>query len=78
MLIFDEFVEVETFRIIEELGPEWEIVESAPQEAAFLLESCAEKGIRYVALNPSTKFTRAQERSELIPIQSFVDYLCDK
>ncbi len=79
VLVFDAFVDVEAFRIIEELGPEWEIVEHAPQEAAFLLERCREKGVRYVALNPPTKLTRAdshaQEGSELVPIRRFVDYL---
>lgn len=75
VLVFDEFVVIEAFRIIEELGSEWEIVEYAPQEAAFLLESCAEKDMRYVALNPPTKLTRAQDPSELVPIRSFLDYL---
>ena len=75
VLVFDEFVLKEAFRIIEELGPEWEVVEYAPQEAASLLKSCAEKDMRYVALNSPTKLTRAQEPSELIPIRSFEDYL---
>ena len=75
VLVFDEFVVMEAFRIIEKLGPEWEVVEHDPQEAASLLESCAEKGMRYVALNPPTKLTRAQESSELVPIRSFVAYL---
>lgn len=75
VLVFDGFVDVETFRIIEELGSQWEVVEHDPQEAALLLESCAEKGIGYVALNPLTKLTRTQEHSELSPLQSFVGYL---
>lgn len=75
VLVFDEFVGVEAFRIIEELGTEWEVIEHSPQEAACLLERCAEKGIRYVALNPATKLTRAQDPSGLVPIGSFTDYL---
>ena len=75
MLVFDEFVLIEAFRIIEELAPEWEVVEYAPQEAASLLESCTEKGIRYGAVNAPTKLTRAQDPSELVPIRSFLDYL---
>ena len=75
VLVFDELVAIEAFRIIEELGSEWEVVERTPQEATFLLESCAEKGIRYVSVNAPTKLTRTQVDSELVPIWSFVDHL---
>lgn len=78
VLLFDDPLAAKTFLIIEELGPEWQTVESTAPEAAKLLEICAWGGARYIALNPPSALTRGEEESKLVPIRTFVDRLLAK
>jgi hypothetical protein len=77
VLVFEEEEEAAAFLILEDLGPQWEVLEKAEREAADLLLICASGGIRYVALNPPSVLTRRHEGHPLIPIRAFVDGLTE-
>jgi hypothetical protein len=77
VLAFEQATAAEAFRIIEGLGPEWEIV-GALQEVAGLLRSAARGEVRYVALDPPSALTRGDEEPRLVPIMTFVDHLMGK
>ncbi len=79
VFVFDESVAAEAFLIIEnladDLGPGWEVIQYAPQTTAELLEACADEGVGYVVLNPSSALTRGDEESQPIPIGHFIGNL---
>jgi hypothetical protein len=68
VLVFKEAATAEAFRILEGLGPEWEVLEEDNREAADLLLTCTAGSVRYVALNPPSALTRGHEDHPLIPI----------
>ena len=67
----------EAFRIIEGLGPEWEVIGTL-QEVMGLLRSAAWGELRYVALDPPSALRRGHEEPRLVPIKAFVDHLMGK
>ncbi len=77
MLAFEEAESAEAFRIIEGLGPEWEVL-GALQEVTSLLRSAARGEVRYVALDPPSALRRGEEEPRLVPIMAFVDHLMGK
>lgn len=74
VLLFEDAA-AEAFRILEGLGPEWEILKKDRQGASDLLVSCAVGGVRYVALNPPSALIRGNEESTLVPIGGFIEHL---
>ena len=77
VLAFEEAEAAEAFRIIEDLGPEWEVL-GALQEVTSLLRSAAQGEVRYVALDPPSALRREEEELRLVPIMAFVDHLMGK
>jgi hypothetical protein len=78
VLVFNEAAAAEAFRILEDLGPEWEVLEEDNRETSGLLLTCAAEGVKYVALNSPSALTRGHEDHQLIPIQAFVDGLTER
>jgi hypothetical protein len=74
VLAFEEAEAAEAFRIIEGLGPEWEVID-ALQEVVGLLRSAAPGEVRYVAVDPPSALRRRDEEPRLVPIMAFVDHL---
>jgi hypothetical protein len=77
VLAFDDPVSVETFRVTESLGAEWEVIKGGPQAAAELVGRCAEEGVRYVAIEPPARLTQGEKESARIPIRVFIDHLLE-
>jgi hypothetical protein len=77
VLVFKDAPAAEAFRILECLGPQWEVLEKDSWEAADLLLTCAAGGVKYVALNPPSALARRHEEHPLIPIRAFVDSLTE-
>ena len=77
VLAFEEAAAAEAFRILEGLGPEWEVM-GALQEVTGLLRSAARGEVRYVALDPPSALTREDDEARLVPIMAFVDHLRGK
>lgn len=77
VLAFDEAQAAEAFRIIEGLGPEWEVVGSL-REVTGLLRSAVRGEVRYVALDPPSALRREEEEPRLVPIMAFVDHIMGK
>jgi hypothetical protein len=50
VLMFKDAAAAETFRILEDLGPEWEVRGQDNPEAAALLLTCAAEGVKCVSL----------------------------
>lgn len=77
-LVFCETDAAETFRILEGLGEEWEVIEGAT-DITELLGVCLATGVEYVCLDPPTALTRgdAEEEPGLAPLKAFVDHLLD-
>jgi hypothetical protein len=73
VLVFKDAAAAEAFRILEGLGPGWEVLEPDNREAADLLLTCMAGGVTYVALNPPSALSRWHEEHPLIPIRVFVD-----
>lgn len=76
VLAFEETAAAEAFRLIEGLGPEWEVINTLP-EAPGLLRSAARGEVRYVALNPPSALRRREEELKLVPIVTLVDHLTE-
>lgn len=74
VLAFEEAAAAEAFRIIEGLGPEWEVI-GALQEVTGLLRNAVRGQVRHVALNPPSALRRGDEEPRLVPIMAFVDHL---
>jgi hypothetical protein len=74
VLAFEEATAAEAFRVIEGLGPEWEVT-GALQEVMGILRSAARGELRYVALDPPSTLRREHEEPRLVPIVAFVDQL---
>src|SRR3712207_465656 len=66
VIVFSDEVDTETFRITEELGPEWQIVADTPRKIAEPLEAAAERGVRYVTLDPPTSLTCGHSESQVV------------
>lgn len=77
VLAFEGAESAEAFRIIEGLGPEWEVID-ALQEVVGLLRNAVRGEVRYVALDPPSAFRRGEEEPRLVPIMAFVDHLMGK
>ena len=77
VLAFREDTAAEAFRIIEGLGPEWEVV-VALREVTGLLRSAARGEVRYVALDPPSALRRGDEEPRLVPITAFAEHLMGK
>lgn len=77
VLAFEEETAAEAFRVIEGLGPEWEVT-GALQEVIGLLGSAARGEVRYVALDPPSALRRGEEEPRLVPIIAFADHLMGK
>lgn len=77
VLAFGEAAAAEAFRIIEGLGPEWEVT-GALEEVTSLLRSAARGEVRYVALNPPSALRRGEDEPQLVPIMAFVYHLVGK
>jgi hypothetical protein len=75
VLIFGDPVAAEAFRVVENLGSEWQVVADSPGQIVELLEAAAMSGARYVALDPPTALTRGDVEAQLIPVGGFIDYL---
>lgn len=76
VLAFEEAAAAEAFRVIEGLGPKWEVI-NALQEVSGLLKSAARGEVRYVALDPPSAFRRRDEKPKLVPIMVFVYHLTE-
>ena len=74
---FEDAEAAEAFRIIEGVGPEWEVI-GALREAINLLRSAARGEARYVALDPPSALRRGDEETRLVPITAFADHLMGK
>ncbi len=77
VLAFEAAEAAEAFRIIEGLGPEWEVI-GALQEVMGLLRGAARGEARYVALDPPSALRRGEDEPRLVPIMAFVDHLMGK
>ncbi len=77
VLAFEEATAAEVFRIMEGLGPEWEVT-GALQEVTGLLRNAARGEVRYVALDPPSALRRGDEEPRLVPVVAFVDHLMGK
>ncbi len=77
VIVFSDEVGAETYRIVEELGPEWQTVADSPLKLVELLKAAAATGVRYVALDPPTSLTLTREIVEapLVPLEAFIDSL---
>jgi hypothetical protein len=75
VIVFSDEVGAETFRVVEELGPEVQIVADTSRKIAQLLEAAAAKGVGHVALDPPTALTRGSVESRLVLISGFLDHL---
>ena len=76
VLAFEEAAAAEAFRLIEGLGPKWEVINPLP-EVLGLLRSAVQGEVRYVALNPPSALRRREEELKLVPIVTFVDHLTE-
>ena len=76
VLAFEEAAAAEAFRVIEGLGPEWEVINFL-QEVPGLLRSAARGEVRYVALDPPSAIRRREEELKLVSIVTFVDHLVE-
>jgi hypothetical protein len=77
VIVFSDEVGAETYRIVEELGPEWQTVADSPLKLVESLKAAAATGVRYVALDPPTSLTLTREIVEapLVPLEAFIDSL---
>lgn len=75
VLVFGDPSAAEVFRVMEGLGPDWEVFGHRLLEVIQLLRASAANGIGYVEIEPPSRLTRGEETPQLVLVRDFMDYL---